>query len=71
MQVRDLRECSMKQFCCGDVVPGCKAVFQAHDEAFLLGQIATHARVDHGFAEIPAGLLPQIRAKIRDLNVVA
>ncbi len=61
----------MKQFCCGDVVPGCSATFQASNEESLFAQIAAHAQRDHNFVEIPAALLPQIRASIRDVNAAA
>ena len=60
----------MKQFCCGDVVPGCKATFQGHDEASLFRQISVHASADHGLIEVPPALLAQIRANIRDIAVV-
>ena len=57
----------MKQFRCGDVVPGCKATFEALDEESLFRQIAVHAREDHGMSEVPPALLPQIRSHIRDV----
>ena len=56
----------MKQFCCGDVVPGCSASFEAADEAALFGQIAVHARAAHGLSEISP-----VRSKIRDTNAAA
>ena len=58
----------MKQFSCGDVVPGCKVSFEARDEPSLFGQIAAHARADHGLTEISPALLAQVRAKIRDVS---
>ena len=58
----------MKQFSCGDVVPGCKASFEAHDEQTLFGQIAAHARADHGLSEVSPALLAEVRANIRDLT---
>lgn len=61
----------MKQFSCGDVVPGCKVSFEARDEQALFGQIAAHARADHGISEISPALLAQVRSKIRDVNVAA
>lgn len=61
----------MKQFCCGDVVPGCKAVFRAEDEAGVFAQVATHARADHGLHEIPAALIQQVQASIRDVGAAA
>lgn len=49
----------MKQFCCGDVVPGCKATFLANGEQDLFAQIATHALQDHNLQEIPPLLTAQ------------
>jgi predicted small metal-binding protein len=54
----------MKSFACGSVVPGCTATFTAETEEGLFGQIAEHARVDHGMHEVPAELVEQVRAKI-------
>lgn len=61
----------MKQFCCGDVVPGCKAKFEAEHEDALFAQITAHANDDHGLREIPVALMRQVRAKVRDVNAVA
>jgi predicted small metal-binding protein len=54
----------MKSFACGSVVPGCTATFTAETEEALFGQIAEHARVDHGMDEVPAELVEQVREKI-------
>ena len=55
----------MKQFSCGDVVPGCKAHFQAATEEEILGQVAGHAQQDHGMTEIPASLVEHVRSLIQ------
>ena len=55
---------AMKSFACGAVVPGCTATFAAHTEDELLGQVAAHAREDHGLQEVPAELVAQVRARI-------
>ena len=60
----------MKKFSCGDVVPGCKASFEAPDEQTLFGKIAAHARADHGLSEISPALLAQVRANVRDVSAV-
>lgn len=60
----------MKQFCCGDVVPGCTARFEGASEEEILGAVAIHARDDHNLLEIPPTLLPQIRSKIQDVRAV-
>jgi predicted small metal-binding protein len=54
----------MKSFACGSVVPGCSATFTAETEEELFGQIAEHARAEHGMEEVPAELVEQVRAKI-------
>lgn len=54
----------MKQFACGDVVPGCQAAFVGIDDEAVLAQVATHARDDHGLAEIPDSLVTSVRERI-------
>ncbi len=54
----------MKQFACGDVVPGCDATFEAADEDGLFGQIAEHARAAHGIHEVTPDLVAAVRARI-------
>lgn len=54
----------MKQFRCGDVVPGCRARFTADDEAGVLTQVAEHARRDHGMPAVPPELVARVRGAI-------
>lgn len=54
----------MKQFSCGDVVPGCTRAFRAHDEAGILAAVAEHAAADHGLIAIPDSLMQQVREHI-------
>ncbi len=54
----------MKQFSCGDVVPGCNAKFQANNEDSILALVADHATHDHGLTEIPDSLVQQVRQHI-------
>jgi predicted small metal-binding protein len=54
----------MKQFSCGDVVPGCSRTFTAASEQDILTAVATHAHDDHGLVEIPASLVEQVRGRI-------
>lgn len=61
----------MKRFRCGDVVPGCTAVFEQPTEDAILAQVAGHARDGHGMTEIPAGLVAQVRAHIHDVPTAA
>lgn len=58
----------MKRFSCGEVVPGCTAVFEASTREQILHSVALHARYDHGLAEIPPALIAQIEPLIRDIS---
>ncbi len=55
----------VKEFSCGDVVPGCTATFTAPSEPEILLQVADHAREDHGMAKVPPELVSQVRSQIR------
>lgn len=55
----------MKEFHCGDVVPGCKKTFREATEDEILAQVADHARQDHGMTEVPATVVEQVRSLIR------
>ncbi len=55
----------MKEFCCGDVVPGCQARFQGATNEEILAQVAVHARDDHGIAEAPQSLIDQVIENIQ------
>ena len=56
----------MKQFSCGDVVPGCKAVFRGETEDDILQEVGVHARQDHGLVEVPDELVTKVRSLIRE-----
>jgi predicted small metal-binding protein len=56
----------MKQFFCGDVVPGCAASFHCDTESQILDAVAQHASRDHGIQEISPALLAQVRSHIHD-----
>lgn len=57
----------MKQFRCGDVVPGCRRTFTARDTDRLLAEVAGHARSDHGLPDVPAELVGRVLLAIRDV----
>ena len=59
----------MKQFRCGDVVPGCQWVTRNHDEQRLLDEIQTHAREVHGMDEVPPEVAEAINRVITDVDV--
>lgn len=56
----------MKQFACGDVVPGCQAIFRAESEDAILGQVAAHARDAHGMVDLPDDVMSAVRANIHE-----
>ena len=57
----------MKQFKCGDVVPGCQWVTRNDDEEQLMQQIGSHARDAHGMDEVPPEVVDQIHAVITEV----
>ncbi len=56
----------MKEFACGELVPGCDARFQSESEDRLFQQITAHARDEHGMDEVPPEVVDQIRARIQE-----
>jgi predicted small metal-binding protein len=57
----------MKQFNCGDVVPGCQWVGRNEADERLWEEIASHAREAHGMEEVPPDVADAIRDKITDV----
>ena len=56
----------MKQFNCGDVVPGCEWVTRNEDEGELFAEIHSHAEEAHGMDEVPPEVMDMIRSVIRE-----
>jgi predicted small metal-binding protein len=56
----------MKQFKCGDIVPGCEWVAGGDDETELMEQISTHARDVHGMDEVPPEVVVAIQGAITE-----
>ncbi len=54
----------MKQFRCGDIVPGCETKIAAESEDEVLEHVLVHAREDHGMDEVPPEIQDRIRASI-------
>ncbi len=54
----------MKQFACGDVVPGCDARWVCDTDDEILAQVAVHAREVHGLDDIPPELVDEVRSRI-------
>jgi len=59
----------MKQFACGDVVPGCSAVMRGETEAEVMAAVAAHAKKDHGMQDVPPALAAKVQSMIRDSPV--
>ncbi len=57
----------MKQFRCGDVVPGCQWVTRNDDEAALFEEITAHAREAHGMDEVPPEVVDAIQGVITEV----
>ena len=57
----------MKQFRCGDVVPGCQWVTRNDDETELFQDIQVHARDAHAMDEVPPEVVDQIHGVITDV----
>ena len=58
----------MKQFACGDVVPGCDATFTEIDDQRLMAAVTDHARDHHGMTTVPPELAEQVRRRIVTLD---
>lgn len=54
----------MKQFRCGDIVPGCETTIEGESEDQILEQVAEHARDAHGMDEVPPEVVDRVRASI-------
>jgi predicted small metal-binding protein len=57
----------MKQFKCGDVVPGCQWVGRREADEELWKEIAAHARDKHGMHDVPPEVADAIRDAIKDV----
>jgi predicted small metal-binding protein len=57
----------VKQFRCGDVVPGCEWVTRNDDETELFEDIHSHARDAHGMDEVPPEVLEAIQGVITEV----
>ncbi len=54
----------MKEFSCGDVIPGCTATFSGECEDDILTQLGPHAAQTHGMSDVPDDILQQARSAI-------
>jgi predicted small metal-binding protein len=59
---------AMKEFSCGDVVPGCTASFRSPNDDQLFDEIARHARESHGLEQLSPELIDAVRKRIRTVG---
>jgi len=57
----------MKQFACGNVVPGCDGVVTGETEDDVLAAAAQHAADAHGMTVVPDDVVAAIRGGITDV----
>jgi predicted small metal-binding protein len=56
----------MKEFRCGELIPGCEAAFRGDTEDEVLAQVGDHARDEHGMDEVPPEVVDRIRASMSE-----
>ncbi len=49
---------------CGDVMPGCGSTFENESKDALMGEMAMHARADHGITEITPEIAAAVNGKV-------
>lgn len=59
----------MKQFSCGDVVPGCTATFTYATQEEILEAVAMHADDAHGIKQVTPELVSMVCAHIQEISV--
>lgn len=57
----------MKEFICGELVPGCDTVIRGESDEEILEKVAVHARDEHGMDEVPAEVEDNVRASIVEI----
>jgi predicted small metal-binding protein len=56
----------MKEFRCGELVPGCEWRIEGESENEILAEVAVHAREAHGMDEVPPEVADTVRASITE-----
>lgn len=56
----------MKEFRCGDIIPGCDYVTMGETDDQILGSVARHAGQAHGLNPVPPEIMTKVRATIRE-----
>ena len=55
---------AVKEFRCGEVVPGCDTVIRGSSDDEVLQEVAVHARDEHGMDDVPPEVVDTIKSKI-------
>jgi predicted small metal-binding protein len=56
----------MKEFRCGEIVPGCETRIEGESEDEILQKVAVHARDAHAMDSVPPEVVDDIRSRISD-----
>lgn len=56
----------MKEFRCGDVVPGCDYVTRGDSDEEIMRNVQPHAARAHGLNPVPAEIAEKVRSAIRE-----
>ena len=56
----------MREFKCGEIVPGCDTTIEGENDDEVLAKVAVHAREAHGMDEVPPEVAHDVRSRIRD-----
>jgi len=51
---------------CGDVMPGCRAVFEGKDEAEVMAKATAHAKSEHRLLAVPPDVANKVKAAIKE-----
>jgi predicted small metal-binding protein len=57
----------MREFRCGEIVPGCDEAFQGETDDEILERVEVHAREEHGMDRVPPEVADTIRASITEV----
>ena len=56
----------MREFRCGEIVPGCDAALRGETDDEVLERVEVHAREEHGMDRVPPEVADTIRASISE-----
>lgn len=56
----------MKEFRCGDIIPGCTFVTTAETEDEIMQDVARHADDQHGINPVPDDIAEKVRTLIHE-----